>query len=61
MKNLSIVSRNLALVKVAAEPLSIPLSIAINNSFKCNLFPSNAKVAFVKPLDKKVEDIDTVF
>ena len=41
-----------ALIKMAAEPLSTPLSIAINNSFKYNIFPSNAKVACVKPLDK---------
>ena len=41
---------------MAAEPLSTPLSIAINNSFKYNIFPSNAKVACVKPLDKKTED-----
>ena len=30
--------------------------IAINNSFNYNIFPNNAKVAFVKPLDKKTED-----
>ena len=41
---------------MAAEPLSTPLSIAINNSFKYNIFPNNAKVACVKPLDKKTED-----
>ena len=41
---------------MAAEPLSIPVSIARNNSFKHNIFPSNAKVACVKPLDKKTED-----
>ena len=41
---------------MAAEPLSTPLSIAINNSFKYNIFSSNAKVACVKPLDKKTED-----
>ena len=45
-----------ALIKMAAESLSIPLSIAINNSLKYNIFPSNAKVACVKPLDKKTED-----
>ena len=45
-----------ALIKMAAEPLSTPLSIAINNSFKYNIFPNNAKVACVKPLDKKTED-----
>ena len=42
-----------ALIKMAAEPLSTPLSIAINNSFKYNIFPSKAEVACVKPLDKK--------
>ena len=41
---------------MAAEPLSTPLSITIKNSFKYNIFPSNAKVACVKPLDKKTED-----
>ena len=37
-------------------PLSTPFSITINISFKYNIFPSNAKVACVKPLDKKTED-----
>ena len=37
-------------------PLSTPLSIAINNSFKYSIFPSNARVACVKPLYKKTED-----
>ena len=46
----------LALIKMAAEPWSSPLLIASNNSFKYNIFPSNAKVACVKPLDKKTED-----
>ena len=41
------------LIKIAAEPFSTPLSIAINNTFKHNIFPSYAKVARVKPLDKK--------
>ena len=45
-----------ALIKIAAEPLSTPLSIAISNSFKHNIFPDNAKVACVKPLDKKTEN-----
>ena len=44
------------LIKIAAESLSTPLSIAINNSFKQNIFPDNAKVACVKPLDKKTEN-----
>ena len=50
----------LALIKVAAEPLSTPISIAINNSFKHNIFPSNAKVACVKPVDKKTENKDSI-
>ena len=47
-----------ALIKIAAEPLSTPLSIAIsNNSFKHNIFPDNAKVACVKPQDfQKMEN-----
>ena len=45
-----------ALIKIAAEPLSTPLSIAISNSFKHNIFPDNAKVACVKPLDKKTNN-----
>ena len=45
-----------ALIKMAGESLSTLLSIAINNTFKYNIFPSNAKVAWVKYLDKKRED-----
>ena len=45
-----------ALIKIAADPLSTPLSIAISNSFKHNNFPNNAKVTCVKPLDKKTEN-----
>ena len=40
---------------MAVEPLSKPVPIAINNSFKY-IFLSNAEVACVKPLDKKTED-----
>ena len=32
------------LIKIAAEPLDAPLSIAISNSFKYNISPSNAKI-----------------
>ena len=49
-----------ALIKIAAEPLSAPFSIAINNSFKQNIFPENAKVTCVKPLDKKTENKHSV-
>ena len=45
-----------ALIKIAAEPLRTPLSKAINNSFKHNIFPDNAQVACVKSLDKKTEN-----
>ena len=57
-KKLNITSHEIppALIKMAAEPLSTPLSIAINNSFKYNMFPGNAKVVCVKPLDKKTKD-----
>ena len=44
------------LIKTAAELLSTPLSIAIKNSFQQNFFPNNAKIACVKPLDKKREN-----
>ena len=46
----------LALIKIAAEPFSTPLSKAINKSFKQNIFPNNTKVACVKPLDKKTKN-----
>ena len=37
-----------ALIKIAAEPLSTSLLIAINNSFKYNIFSTNTKVASIK-------------
>ena len=45
-----------ALIKIAAESLSTPLSIAISNRFKHKIFPDNAQVACVKPLHKKTEN-----
>ena len=48
------------LIKIAAQPLSTPLSIEMNNSFKQNVFSNNAKVACVKPLDKKTENKHSV-
>ena len=48
-----------ALIKMATGPLSTPLSMTINNNFKYNIFPNNAKVACVKSLEKKTKD--TVF
>ena len=40
------------LVKLSAEVLSTALSIAINNSLKYGVFPDDAKIASVIPLDK---------
>ena len=40
------------LVKLSAEILSTPLSIAMNNSLKYGVFPDDVKVASVIPLDK---------
>ena len=39
-------------VKLSAEILSTPLSIAINNSLKYGVFPDDAKIASVIPRDK---------
>ena len=39
-------------MKLSAEVLSTPLSIAINNSLKYGVFPDNAKIASVIRLDK---------
>ena len=40
------------LVKLSAEILSTPLSIAINNNLKYGVFPNDPKIASVVPLDK---------
>ena len=40
--------------------MSTTLSIAISNSFKHNIFPDNAKVACVKPLEKKKENKNSI-
>ena len=39
-------------MKLSVEILSTPLSIAINNSLKNGVFPDDAKIASVIPLDK---------
>ena len=39
-------------MKLSAEILSTPLSIAINNSLKYGVFAEDAKIASVIPLDK---------
>ena len=41
---------------MAAEPLNRSLPIAIDNSFKYESFPSNAKVACVQLPDKNTEE-----
>ena len=44
------------LIKLPAKVLSKPLAIAINNSFNKGMFPDNAKIACVSPLDKHTDD-----
>ena len=39
-------------MKLSAEVLSTPLSIVINNSLKCGVFPDDAKIVSVIPLVK---------
>ena len=40
------------LVKLSAEILNTPLSIAVNNNLKYGIFPNDPKIASVSPLDK---------
>ena len=51
-KAVGIDSIPIKLVKLAAEPLSQPVTEAINMCIKQNNFPNNAKVASVVTLDK---------
>ena len=44
------------LIKLSAKVLSKPLAIAINNSFNKGIFPDNAKIVCVSPLDKHIND-----
>ena len=44
------------LIKLSAKVLSKPLAIAINNSSNKGIFPDNAKIACVSPLDKHTDD-----
>ena len=48
------------LVKLAANYLAEPLSQSINNSIKKGLFPENANVSSVTPIDKKTDDKNSV-
>ena len=49
------------LVKLSAEILSTPLSIAINSSLKNGAFPDDAKIASVIPLDKGKPNRNEIF
>ena len=44
------------LIKLSPKVLSKPLAIAINNGFTKRMFPDNAKIACVSPLDKLTDD-----
>ena len=44
------------LIKLSAKVISKPLVIAINNSFNKGMFPDNAKIVCVSPLDKDIND-----
>ena len=44
------------LVKLAAGVLAAPLSKTINNSISKGVFPNEAKIARVSPLDKKTRN-----
>ena len=49
------------LVKLSAEVLSTPLSIAINNSLKYGAFSDDAKIVSVIPLDKGKPNKNGIF
>ena len=44
------------LIKLAAGVLAAPLSKTINNSISKGVFPNEAKIALVSPLDKKTPE-----
>ena len=44
------------LVRISAEVLSQPLADAINNSISKGVFPDNAKIPSVSPIDKQSGD-----
>ena len=51
-KRIKNIDNKKALVKLSAEIPSTPLSIAINNTLKNGVFPDDAKITSVIPLDK---------
>ena len=55
-KKATITDKILKVVKVSAEVLSQPLANAINNSISKGVFPGNAKIASVSPIDKQSDD-----
>ena len=48
------------LVKISDQILSQPLTDAINNSISNGVFPDNAKIASVSPIDKHSDDKNQV-
>ena len=48
------------LVRLAENYWAGPLSQSINNSIKKGIFPENAKVASVTPIDKKTDGKNSV-
>ena len=48
------------LVKISAEVLSQPPADAINNSISKGVFPDNAKISSVSPIDKQSDDKNKV-
>ena len=48
------------MVNLAAGVLAAPLSKTINNSISKGVFPNEAKIALVSPLDKKTPDKNSV-
>ena len=48
------------LVKISAEVLSQPLADAINHSISKEVFPDNAKIASVFPMEKQSDDKNKV-
>ena len=59
-KKLQVLTEFPKLVKLAAGVLAAPLSKTINNSISKGVFPNEAKIALVSPLDKKTPDKNSV-
>ena len=48
-------------MKLSAEVLSTPLSIAINNSLKYGVFPDDTKITSIIPLDKGKQNKNEIY